>query len=103
MSSFLVTGATRGFGLALVRELLSRPTSEVGRVFATSRGPSSALDELVKQAQHRLTTVTLDITNEKSVEQAAVEVEVELKGNGLDVLINNAGVAQVAADGVKSM
>ncbi|KAI2619923.1 NAD(P)-binding protein [Hypoxylon sp. NC1633] len=103
MASFLITGASRGFGLALARQLTSLPASKVGKVFASARGDSAALEELTRNSSGRVLTVKLDVTNEESIKKAAAEVEGKLEGKGLDVLINNAGVSQFALDGVKSM
>lgn len=103
MASYLITGASRGFGLALARQLASYPASDVSKVFATARGDVPALEELAKKSPGRVVVVKLDVTNEASIKQAVAEVEANLKGKGLDVLINNAGVCQYASDGVKSM
>ncbi|KAL2046761.1 hypothetical protein ABVK25_011549 [Lepraria finkii] len=103
MASYLITGASRGFGLALARQLASLPASDVSKVFATARGDTPALEELAKKSPGRVVVVKLDVTNEASIKQAAAEVETNLEGKGLDVLINNAGVCQYASDGVKSM
>lgn len=103
MASYLITGTSRGFGLALARQLASLPTSDVSKVFATARGDAPALEELAKKSPGRVVVVELDVTNETSIKQAAAEVEAKLGGKGLDVLINNAGVCQYASDGVKSM
>lgn len=103
MASFLVTGASRGFGLALVRRLASLPASDVSTVIAAARGDSPELEKLAKESAGRVATVKLDVTSEASIKQAAAEVDSKLAGKGLDVLINNAGVCQFAFDGVKSM
>ena len=103
MATYLITGASRGFGLALARQLASLPASDVNRVFATARGESPALEDLAKTSSGRVVVVNLDVTNEAAIKQAAAEVEAKLEGKGLDVLINNAGVCQYASDGVKSM
>ena len=103
MAAFLITGSSRGFGLALVRELLSLPATDVGKVIASARGESPDLDELAKSSPGRVVIVKLDVTNQESINQAAAEVEAKLEGKGLDVLINNAGICQYASDGVKSM
>ncbi|KAI1135779.1 NAD(P)-binding protein [Hypoxylon sp. FL0543] len=103
MASFLITGASRGFGLALARQLASLPSSEVSKVFASARGDSPALDDLARESSGRVIVVKLDVANEASIKQAASEVERKLEGRGLDVLINNAGICQYAPDGVKSM
>lgn len=103
MASYLITGASRGFGLALAHELAALPASDVTKIFATARGDAPALAELVKKSPGRVVFVQLDVTNEASIKKAAAEVEANLAGKGLDVLINNAGVCQYAADGVQSM
>ncbi|KAI1118179.1 short chain dehydrogenase reductase [Nemania sp. NC0429] len=103
MASFLITGSSRGLGLALVHELVSRPTSEVGKIFATSRGDSPALAVLAKASPGRVELVELDVTDHESIKKAAAQVEGVVGDKGLDVLINNAGVCQYVGAGVKSM
>jgi NAD(P)-dependent dehydrogenase (short-subunit alcohol dehydrogenase family) len=75
--SILVTGASRGIGLALVNEALNRGAK---RVYAAVRGT-------YQHADPRVTILKLDVTSASQIQQAAREVGV------LDVLINNAGVA----------
>src|SRR3982751_6807909 len=75
--SVLITGANRGIGRALVDEALRRGAT---RVFAGSRGPMHHPDA-------RVTPLTLDVTNPIHIRQAVEAVD------GLDVLINNAGIA----------
>lgn len=91
MASFLITGASRGLGLAFVKELSSRKPSEVSNIFAGARNNVTALQEL-SQSDPRVHFVKLDVTSQDSIKQAAGEVEKELKGKGLDVLINNAAI-----------
>ena len=74
----LVTGANRGIGQALVEEALRRGA---GRVYAGTRQPLAHSDG-------RVTPLTLDITNAAQVQAAVEKVEC------LDLLVNNAGVAQ---------
>jgi NAD(P)-dependent dehydrogenase (short-subunit alcohol dehydrogenase family) len=57
----------------------------------------------VKEFPDRVTVVQLEASDERSVKHAAKFVEEELQGHGLDVLINNAGIAQYAPAGTKSM
>ncbi|KAI4269347.1 MAG: hypothetical protein LQ337_007337 [Flavoplaca oasis] len=103
MASFLITGASRGLGLALAHELAALPASEVTKVFATARADALALQELVKKSSGRVVFVQLDVTSEASIQRAAAEVEANLTGRGLDVLINNAGVCQYTSGGIQSM
>jgi NAD(P)-dependent dehydrogenase (short-subunit alcohol dehydrogenase family) len=103
MASFLITGCSRGLGLALVQELLSLPSSKVSKIFATARGDSPSLNELAKSSPDRVVVLILDVTNEDSVKKAAAEVESHLQDKGLDYLINNAGIAEFSPDGIASM
>jgi NAD(P)-dependent dehydrogenase (short-subunit alcohol dehydrogenase family) len=103
MASVLITGASRGFGLALTREFVSRPPSNIGKIFATARGNSAALKELAQKFPGRVVLVELDVTNQDSIKEAAAKVETKLGGQGLDILINNAGVCQYASGGVSTM
>lgn len=84
---FLVSGASRGLGLEIVRAALAAGH----RVVAGSRG-SSALDNL---AGDRLVVVPLDVTDDAAAKDA-VAVAVDRFGR-LDVLVNNAGYANVSA------
>ncbi|KAH7929995.1 NAD(P)-binding protein [Leucogyrophana mollusca] len=93
-STWLVTGASRGIGLELVRQLLASPDRIV---FATCRTPHSAdgLHALADALETRgtLHIVQMDVTDEASIASAQEEVEDILGGMGLDFLINNAGVS----------
>jgi NAD(P)-dependent dehydrogenase (short-subunit alcohol dehydrogenase family) len=75
--AFLVTGANRGIGRALVDEAIRRGAK---RVYAGTRSG-------LRHPDDRVTPLTLDVTNASQIERAAGAVE------ALDVLINNAGVA----------
>ncbi|GMT06539.1 hypothetical protein PENTCL1PPCAC_28713 [Pristionchus entomophagus] len=89
MTSVLVTGANRGIGLGLVRELLNDPS--VATVIATVRDIDAAKD-LTSIENSRLHVITCEVTDEKSVEAAVEKVAEIVDGKGLDVLINNAGI-----------
>jgi len=84
----LVTGANRGLGLALTRALLARGD----RVVAACRQPGKAseLNGLVGEYPGRLHLLPLDIADPKSHTQLARELP--LVCDGLDLLVNNAGV-----------
>ncbi|OXB76047.1 UNVERIFIED_CONTAM: hypothetical protein H355_000146 [Colinus virginianus] len=92
--SVLVTGANRGIGLGFVQHLLALPNPpEV--VFATCRDPKGQrAQELQKLAsKHRnLVIVPLEVTDPASIKAAAASVGEHLKGSGLNLLINNAGI-----------
>ncbi|OXB58475.1 hypothetical protein ASZ78_009040 [Callipepla squamata] len=92
--SVLVTGANRGIGLGFVQNLLALPNPpEV--VFAACRDPKGQrAQELQKLAsKHRnLVIVPLELTDPASIKAAAASVGEHLKGSGLNLLINNAGI-----------
>ena len=62
MANVLITGANRGLGLELVRYLASLPSSRIGKIFATTRGPTpcdpgSELGRLVGSSGGRVVNV----------------------------------------------
>ena len=81
----LVTGATKGIGLEIVRQLAAKNW----RVFLTGRG-SPAVARAASSLGPSVHPVTLDVTNESSI--AAAVKAVSKKEDHLDVLINNAGI-----------
>ncbi|XHG05981.1 hypothetical protein AWENTII_009193 [Aspergillus wentii] len=91
MATYLITGSSRGLGLALATRLASLPKSDVGSIFATSRRDNAKLNELVESSD-RVGFVPMDVTDERSIAEAVKLVEIRLQGRGLDVLINNVGV-----------
>ncbi len=103
MASYLITGCSRGLGLALIAHLLTFPISEVGAILATSRNESPALKSLVSSSEGRVVFIQLDTTDEASIKNGVVEAGKILGEKGLDVLINNAGIQRFAPDGIASM
>lgn len=93
----LVTGASRGIGLALVRELLAHP--QVLRITAVARQAtcSDALAALRTDAGERLHCVDADLTDES----ALADLAAHLRGHhpSLDLVINAAGVLH--GDGIR--
>lgn len=85
---YLITGANRGIGLELTRQLLDRGD----HVFAACRQPAEAdaLRELGAAASERLVVVALDVSDPASIE--ACYAVVAAHTGALDVLINNAGI-----------
>lgn len=85
----LVTGASRGIGLALVKEL----AVQGWQVLAGARHPAEAhaLGDAAREAKPgSIAIVSLDVCRDESVEGA--EEEIAAKVRALDVLVNNAGV-----------
>lgn len=108
MATYLVTGAARGIGLELTKQLLELPSTQVDKVFAlvrSSPAPKSPLQELLDKYSDRLFAITAAVDNTESVQKAAEEVKAKLAstGKGLDVLVNNAGIAFHHPDGIRNV
>jgi len=89
-SVLLVSGASRGLGRAVVTAALQAGHSVVAGI----RTPG-ALADIAAEHPDRLLIVPLDVTDATAA-KAAVAATVERFGR-LDVLVNNAGYANVAA------
>lgn len=85
--TWFITGAAKGIGYALARQLLERGD----RVAATSRSLGS-LEAALGPPSERLLPLQVDLTDERSV-QSAIERTVATFGQ-LDVVVNNAGYGQ---------
>nr|XP_034975495.1 C-factor-like [Zootoca vivipara] len=94
VQSVLVTGSNQGIGLGLVSQFLEKPNPPEW-VFATSldlEGPNAKKLENLALQHPNLVVLQLDIRDLKSIEAAVQRVEEHVKGNGLTLLINNAGI-----------
>lgn len=103
MASYLITGTSRGIGLALTGILASKPVSEVSVVFAATRTETNALQQLVSQSAGRVHLVKIDVTDEESIKNAAADVQKLLNGKGLDILINGVGIMNYTPNGIETM
>lgn len=80
----LVTGASRGIGLALVERFLAGGD----RVFGCGRHPASP-----ERAHDQYTHFTVDVADDAAVR--AMFTQIRALAGGLDVLVNNAGIARM--------
>lgn len=100
MATFVITGTAKGIGLELTRQLSLLPESEVKRIFAITRSePSEALQSVIKTGNGRVTNILASVTDIESIRRAANEIESYVGINGVDCLVNNAGVAGVTCCG----
>lgn len=93
MKSILITGCNRGLGLGLVKTVLNLPKPPK-YVFATCRNVEQAADlkELGNQNSN-LHILEIDLKHFDSYAKLVTDVSSVLKDDGLNVLINNAGIA----------
>ena len=87
---WFVTGASKGLGLALVKQLLKKDY----QVAATSRNVTS-LAKVVNRDSYNFLPLEVDLTNETSVQQA-IEETIAAFGS-IDVVVNNAGYGLVGS------
>ena len=88
MPQALVSGANRGLGLEMTRQLLARGD----RVVAACRHPGRALDLTRLAAQHpgRLHVIPLDLMDTRSIDELVRETNaLDLR---FDLVVNNAGM-----------
>ncbi|MDR7171939.1 SDR family NAD(P)-dependent oxidoreductase [Nocardia aobensis] len=90
----LITGAGSGIGRATVHRILSEGGTVVAADVSEAGLAETAKQAAEKGSADRLTTVTIDISDESSV-QAGVAKAVETLG-GLDALVNAAGILRSA-------
>lgn len=83
----LVTGASRGIGLAISQLFLQQGAT----VHAVSRSQGD-LAALLTEYPQRLVHHAVDVSDEQAVSQAVAEI-IE-QGDGIDILVNNAGITR---------
>ncbi|KAI9709854.1 MAG: hypothetical protein M1828_002349 [Chrysothrix sp. TS-e1954] len=104
MSSYLVTGASRGIGLEFTRQLSQLHPSKISKVFALTRAqPAQDLSQIINSSSGRVVHIPCDVTAPSSVAEALTLVQAELGAAGLDVLVNNVGIQKAAPGGICSM
>ncbi|MBP6177233.1 MAG: SDR family NAD(P)-dependent oxidoreductase [Anaerolineales bacterium] len=91
MKSVVVTGASTGIGLGVVKVLIQNGY----RVFGSVRKQADA-ERLKANFGDAFTPLIFDVTDEAAVQAAAEQVRSELGGETLFGLVNNAGVATPA-------
>ncbi|MEH2198384.1 SDR family oxidoreductase [Nostoc sp.] len=84
----LITGANKGIGYEIARQLGSRGATVLVGARDIKRGEEAAnklrLDEIDAQ------TIQLDVTDQKTIDSTAQQIESEF--GKLDILVNNAGI-----------
>ncbi|XP_061449660.1 uncharacterized protein LOC133368960 isoform X1 [Rhineura floridana] len=94
--SVLVTGANRGIGLELVRQLLGS-SDPPQWLFACCRDPDGERGQQLRKlasSHPNLTIVKLDTCDPSSIKAAVARATEQLNGARLNLLINNAGIVR---------
>lgn len=86
MKLALVTGANRGIGFEVCRQLLRKGF----QVILTARTLQKAQEAAQKLASEHVIPYGLEVTSSEDIERLRIWIEAE--HDGLDVLINNAGI-----------
>ncbi|GIY31576.1 uncharacterized protein CDAR_595991 [Caerostris darwini] len=97
VETVLVTGANRGIGLEFVKQFVQLPNPP-RLIFATYRDENTIQDlKQIKDESEKtqVVLIKMDITKEKEIEDAKKIVEDIAGDKGLNLLINNAGVAKL--------
>ncbi|XP_031697346.1 uncharacterized protein LOC116379539 [Anarrhichthys ocellatus] len=93
--SVLITGANRGLGLEMVKQMVEG-SLPVRKLFACCREPAGpraeALQTLAKKHPDVIVVVRLDATDLCSIKLCAQQVGSVVGTGGLNLLINNAGI-----------
>jgi NAD(P)-dependent dehydrogenase (short-subunit alcohol dehydrogenase family) len=87
---WFITGASRGLGRDLAKAVLAAGH----RLAATARRPADVAD-IVASAPDRAIALALDVTNPAEVRAALIAAREKL--GGLDIVVNNAGYANVGS------
>ena len=87
MAVILITGASRGIGLALAKTYAERRDTVLAAVRRSS--DLSELESIAPSARKWIRTLTMDVTDPADIARARRE----LNDEPIDVLINNAGVS----------
>lgn len=86
----LVTGGSRGIGMAIVDALLSEGCNVW--YLSRSEGETTSLKEKASSMKSNLTWVACDMADRNSVQEAVESVIQEAKS--IDILVNNAGITR---------
>uniref|UniRef100_A0A8C2Y8G1 C-factor-like n=1 Tax=Coturnix japonica TaxID=93934 RepID=A0A8C2Y8G1_COTJA len=88
--SVLVTGCDGGMGLGLLKRFLELPTPPQCLFAACTDPDGKALNEMALGSPN-VVVLPLDVTDPSSIQAAVGRVQEELRGAGLNLLINSAG------------
>lgn len=90
-ANIFITGANRGIGLEFVRQYVKLPSTKV--VFATCRNETKATElKQIAADDQRVKILELDVKDYDKYHKVVEEVTKSVGADGLNLLINNAGI-----------
>lgn len=90
-SNIFITGASRGIGLEFVKQYAVQASTKL--IFATCRSESKATDlKQLAASYDKVKIIELDVKDYDKYEKVVDEVTKNVGANGLNLLINNAGI-----------
>lgn len=95
--TWLISGASRGIGLELVKQLLASGQNVIG----ACRNPEGARDlwEIEADYKTRFRPMKLDVSDQASIDAAAASIS----NSPIDVLVNNAGILRGSESGLMTL
>lgn len=90
--NILITGASTGIGAGCVRKFIQ----EGYAVYGSVRKQEDA-DQLSEEFGENFHPLLFDVTDNEAIQKSASELALKLKDQGLQLLINNAGIAVTGA------
>ena len=85
----VVTGGCKGIGKAITQKFLENG-SNVAATYYTSEGAANSLKDELKQYSNNLKLYKMDVSDAENVNSVMTKIQDDM--NGVDVLINNAGI-----------
>lgn len=91
-STIFITGASRGIGLEFVKQYLALSSTKL--IFATCRNETKAtqLKQLATNSNGKVKIIELEVRDYDKYEKVVDEVTKAVGSDGLNLLINNAGI-----------
>ncbi|XP_071945365.1 C-signal-like [Antedon mediterranea] len=90
--SVIITGANRGIGLEFVKQFVALPKPP-SHLISTCRSPEQATElQSIAKSNSNVHVLQLDILSDDSINAFTDKVKNILEGQGLNLLLNNAGV-----------
>ena len=95
--TYLITGASRGIGLAIVETLIARPDTTVIAAVRDPKTSASAFDHVSKGSNSKLIVIKIDVSIDTDSAAAAKELTTHHGVSHIDVLVSNAAILDASS------